>query len=165
MHHSDLEDILKKASVVVAQACKINHHEGKQGGYLCIATSSGVIETVTLIGTVPEPAKAKKYFDYCQEKAIRLAHHRDHKSSWESKDAARECRGGAIRCKENILSFAGLPEHWDEAVVLTIGYLGPHRIISHADLENICRISSVNNHVHKLISACADETLRLRRTH
>lgn len=161
MHISDLTDILKKASIIVPKACSINHHEGKKGGYLCIATHNGTIETIALIGTVSDPAKAKKYFDFCQEKALRLASNRDHVSSWESKDRARDLRGGAIRCRDHILSFAGLPELWDEACVLAIGYIGPTRIITNEQVEHICRISE-NNHTRRLIAACSTDSVVLR---
>ncbi|MBP6858911.1 MAG: hypothetical protein KBC33_03745 [Candidatus Pacebacteria bacterium] len=162
MHHSDLTEIIEKAAVIVAKACSINHHEGKKGGYLCVTNPTGQVHAVLMIGTVPDPEKSRKYFDYCQEKAARLAEHRNHVSSWQSRDPNRDRWGGAIRCKEHILSFSGLPEIWDEAIVLTIGYIYPCRIILHADLEHICKISS-NDHTHRLIAACSDESLRLKK--
>lgn len=163
MHYSDLTEIIGKTTVIVAKACSINHHEGKKGGWLCVSNSTGQVQAVLMIGTVPDSEKSRRYFNYCQEKAARLAEHRNHVSSWQSRDPDKDRWGGAIRCKEHILSYSGLSSDlWDEAIVLTIGYIYPYRIILHADLEHICKISS-NNHTHRLIAACSDESLKLKR--
>lgn len=60
------------------------------------------------------------YLGFSREKGLRLAEHPDHVSSWESRDEDLMHYGGAIRCGPFILSFSGLPEHWDEILMVLI---------------------------------------------
>lgn len=91
---------------------------GGMGGYLCIADGkNGLPILVMLIGEVPL-GKAPKYLEFCQEKAGRLAGHPNHESSWESRNEEKNRWGGAIRFRDLILSFSGLPELGDEAAML-----------------------------------------------
>ncbi len=92
----------------------------RKGGYLCIARPNGMIMAVVLIGTVAKEEKAKKYLSLCQEKALRLALHPEHCSSWQSRDESVQHYGGAIRTKRFIFSFSGFPELWDEAFVVDL---------------------------------------------
>ena len=54
----------------------------------------------------------------CQEKLARLASHRHHLSSAESRNPDRLQFGGAIRTNWYMLSMSGLPEDGDEICVL-----------------------------------------------
>ncbi|MGC9157876.1 MAG: hypothetical protein ACP5FH_02705 [Terracidiphilus sp.] len=91
---------------------------GRGGGCLCIADGeTGFPLIMVLIGEVPLQ-KAPKYLSFCQEKAVRLASHRDHEASWESRDIEKNQLAGAVRFGEWILSFSGLPELGDEAAML-----------------------------------------------
>ncbi len=62
--------------------------------------------------------KLPTYLQFSLEKGERLITHPDHVSSWQSRDEAAEQYGGAIRCGPFVLSFSGLPEAWDETVLL-----------------------------------------------
>ncbi|MDP3784801.1 MAG: hypothetical protein Q8R12_01870 [bacterium] len=96
--------------------------EGRTGGYFCLADKTdGLPLLIVQVGEIPE-VKAGKYLSFCQEKARRLAKNLSHASSWESRDPNQEKWGGAIRAEKMnglILSFSGLPELGDEAVMLT----------------------------------------------
>jgi hypothetical protein len=87
----------------------------RKGGCMCIARPNGLIVAVLLIGEVVSEERMRKYFALCQEKAVRLASHPEHVSSWQSRDETKQRYAGAIRSRKYILSFSGLPELWDEA--------------------------------------------------
>ncbi len=92
--------------------------EDRTGGYFCLAEQNGRILTLTLLGTIPDLEKAKKYRHFAEEKALRLAEHSRHVSSWQSRDPKHDKWGGAIRTSNLIFSFSGFPELWDEALML-----------------------------------------------
>jgi hypothetical protein len=93
---------------------------GRQGGAFCLADArTGLFHGVALLGLVA-PDKVAKYLEFCQEKAQRLARELRHSSSWESRDPGLRQWGGAIRCGQIILSFSGLPELGDEALMLKV---------------------------------------------
>lgn len=73
------------------------------------------------IGTVPKE-KEDKYRWNASEKGLRLFHHPDHLSSWQSRDMTVEPKlwGGAIRVGTRLYSISGLPELGDEAVMLAV---------------------------------------------
>ena len=93
-----------------------HHHDSEhKGGHAC----SKLIST-SPIGNVPPDSCSHIY---APEKADRLASHSIHISSWQSRDLNEHKYGGAIRVGEFgelILSFSGLPEHADEALVLMV---------------------------------------------
>lgn len=95
----------------------------KFGGYLTIALRDGVPILVALVG-VPEERKREQCLAFSQEKAKRLAQHKDHFRSWESRDPDAQLYGGALRDTDYIVSFSGLPEELDEVVSLLV--LLPH---------------------------------------
>lgn len=76
------------------------------------------------IGTITGTNPLKTLMRVANEKAARLAFYPFHLSSWESRDLsnndpAQHKYGGAIRVPYNeIWSFAGLAEHYDEALLL-----------------------------------------------
>ncbi len=92
------------------------------GGYLSLRShASGELTFVYGIGLVL-PEKAVKYLQFSQEKSARLFLHHEHKSSWQSRFPENDRYGGAIRTVDGLLSFSGLPEDLDEALVLAVGY-------------------------------------------
>lgn len=96
------------------------HDRDSHGGYFCLADgATGTPLFITGIGKV-HPEKIARYFNFAQEKARRLASHLEHVSSAQSRDPEKELYAGAIRAGRYILSFSGLPEALDEAVVLTV---------------------------------------------
>ena len=64
--------------------------------------------------------KLPKYLSISCEKGERLAEYLDHVSSWQSRNEDSEMYGGAIRCGPFIFSFSGLPEKWDEALMILL---------------------------------------------
>lgn len=100
-------------------------NEEREGGYFCLFERSEAEPAppviVALIGKVPNPQKKAKYFSFSQEKALRLASHSEHLSSWLSRDPDNDKWGGAIVAGGYYLSFSGLPELADEAVMLLVG--------------------------------------------
>jgi hypothetical protein len=91
--------------------------------------------TAFAIGSIPT-SKGAIYPHFANEKAERLLVHREHVSSWESRDLSSEdelqhCYGGAIRGMETeqgdqsdvIFSFSGLSEHLDEMLCVLTMYL------------------------------------------
>lgn len=93
----------------------------RKGVYLCLADSSGFPLVISAIGEVPED-KRQRYFDLCQEKALRLANNANHLSSYQTRNPEKDLWGGAIRCQEEglIISCSGLPELADESLVMAI---------------------------------------------
>ncbi len=91
----------------------------RDGGYLCVAPhmQNGVPFLVALVGTVPE-LKAERCRVFAEEKVARLNKHPEHVSSWQSRDPAASQWGGAIVAGDYVLSFSGLPEDADEALML-----------------------------------------------
>lgn len=116
--------------VLLAEQCSIamesvvqrfKDHEGwsgRAGGYFSVADAKNGLPLLTiLIGEVPLN-KAPKYREFAEEKNGRLASHPDHQSSYESRNPDRNEWGGAIRVMDKLLSFSGLPELGDEALML-----------------------------------------------
>ena len=95
--------------------------QGRLGGFLCVLNPQiGEIVVTGLIGTEPDEKKREKYKLLAEEKARRLALHPEHQSSWESRDPDKNRWGGAIRGTRLLFSFSGLPELWDEALMLVL---------------------------------------------
>lgn len=93
---------------------------GKIGGYFCLARAvDGWPLLIVQIGSMPED-KMEGRWRLCQEKALRLASHREHLLSRQSSDPDESLQlfPGAIRGNEFILSFSGLPGDGDEAFML-----------------------------------------------
>ncbi len=114
---------------------------GREGGYFRLFSSIGYRlfeQMCCLVGSV-EPDKIKKYEELSAEKAIR-AHKKGHVSSWVSRDPGNLKFGGAIHAGGDLfMSFSGLPEKGDEALMLVVA----HRIgvISMRDVSTIVKIS------------------------
>ncbi len=112
---------------------------GQRGGYLCIADGINGLPLVTVLMGEVSLQKAPKYLEFCQEKAARLAGHRDHESSYESRNPGKDRWGGAVRCGNKIFSFSGLPELGDEAVMLKAA------LLSNTPIEVLERIAQRSN--------------------
>jgi len=120
--------------------------EKRGGGYLCITKMKGDIpeDAPFLIIQVGAPTREKvlKYLEFSQEKALRLSAHPDHISSWQSRDYESNRYGGAIRAEGYILSFSGLTELADEAVLVNTAFrLG---LISGGRCFEIAKVSGNN---------------------
>jgi hypothetical protein len=91
-----------------------------RGGYLTIIDLGlGAVLGTARIGA-PPPKKSKKYFRFSAEKALRLLRYPKHNTSRQSRDIKRNKFGGAVRGSQFIVSFSGLPEIWDEALVISV---------------------------------------------
>ncbi|MBU2539773.1 hypothetical protein KJ786_01255 [Patescibacteria group bacterium] len=111
----------------------------KDSGYLTIRDRiNGSVLITVQIGKC-KPEKAKKYFDFSLEKGARLFQHKKHFSSWQSKDEGEDFYAGAIISEDLILSFSGLSELADEALVLMVANLC--RWIHDGDAYSIAAIS------------------------
>lgn len=96
----------------------LHRKNDKRGGYLTISDNETGTPILHLaIGKI-DPGEAMKYHIYSLEKAKRLHDHKGHASSWQTRDPEKGQYGGAIRTQKYILSFSGLPELADEALML-----------------------------------------------
>lgn len=113
--------------------------KGRKGGYFSVF--DGIYNPPLAIVRIGEPDInfAEDYFKFSPEKAIRLKNLTEHLSSWQSRNPNRKEWGGAIKSPDFILSFSGLPELADEAVVLLIAY--GFGWINYNQLWEIVRIS------------------------
>ena len=116
-------DVLDLVASLVKECSElpINWRPESKSGYLTIKDKKdGRLILQAQIGDCPEK-KHVKYRTLSLEKADRLLENlesKKHLSSWQSKDESKDKYGGAIATHELILSFSGLPELADEAVVL-----------------------------------------------
>lgn len=94
------------------------------GGYFCIARGdTGIPLLVKGIGLVSED-KQKKYFDFAQEKASRLASHSMHNTSAQSRNDEAQQYAGAIRGSYGLIfSFSGMEQVLDEVICLTVAVM------------------------------------------
>lgn len=101
-------------------------HSSDRGGYFVLSNDiippARFFRTVSRIG---EMSDEDTYRLYAQEKASRmLINHRDHATSWQSRDVENHKFGGAVRVSFSgiklILSFSGYPEHCDEALMIAL---------------------------------------------
>ena len=123
-------------NTIVQRACQLIGNSDKKGGYFCVTDLKGSILLVMLIGEVAEE-KIPRYSKVCIEKAQWLASHADHVSSWQSRNEAEDKWGGAIKTKDFIFSFSGLPEMWDEACMVAVAA----HFITRDDIHKIDGIS------------------------
>ncbi len=102
-----------------------NQNPEKVSGYLTVRRASdGLIMTISAFGEMP-PEKVAKYQEKSLEKSDRLLAHPDHISSWQSRHPEEGQWGGAIRATsaDRVISFSGLPELIDEALVLVLAFV------------------------------------------
>ncbi|HMP67349.1 MAG TPA: hypothetical protein PKA60_01195 [Candidatus Paceibacterota bacterium] len=149
--------IISAVEQFIAELSDILTSEGQAReccGYLTImdtATTNGTVMLISQIGICP-PDKWEKYFRFSQEKAARLQLKRHDISSWQSRNEVLDQYGGAIRTTPGwlILSFSGLPELADEALMLylavQLGWMPIGEAMSIASISN-------NNYFQKLCGA------------
>ena len=95
------------------------------GGYLTVLVrGEPQISLCSVVGYFGEgDDNPEQYLIYSQEKAERLRKWwHQHRSSWQSRDPDQGRYGGAISADQRIISFSGLPELVDEAVVTAAAY-------------------------------------------
>jgi hypothetical protein len=133
-------DIVKIASHIVAATVDLPGNEApeKQSGYLAVRErTSGRLLLLKMIGECPQDDIAK-FVDFAREKGSRLIAGKD-VSSWESRNPEERKWGSAIVAGGLIISFSGLKELIDEAVVLVLGL----RLswLTYGEAANIAQIS------------------------
>lgn len=126
-----------------------NNDKIRQSGYFTLRDiTSGRVIFILMLGQVPNE-KQEKYLQFSLEKGDRL--YKDYKknfknfSSWQTRDPDKDKWGGAIRAGKYVLSFSGLSELLDEALVLeialTMNWENPYRLyeISQVSKNNFYR--------------------------
>jgi len=101
-----------------------------------------------IIGDVPQP-KCLHYIRYAQEKARRLKANPELESSWRNRNPAEEQYGGGICAGGYILSFSGLAELTDEALVLAIA--ARVGLQTEESLRDIAHLSGSHELFHTLL--------------
>ncbi len=121
-----VDRILKRAVLLMME-----QGETRSGGYFCLSGKKmSPLVLIRCCGEVPEE-KCGKYAERAREKLTRLADHTSHFTSYQSSpdmiivDSQNNERpwgkwGGAVRARNYIASFSGLPELWDEAMMLVL---------------------------------------------
>lgn len=141
----DIAKVLIECEHIIAKAVPIIAEPHRRGGYLCIASDSGVIYATARYGEIASGEKAQRYIKLSQEKALRLAIHPEHVSSWQSRDKTADQSGGAIRVGHLIYSFSGLPELWDEACMIALAKAVP---MANVDVSYWKSISDASSNPH-----------------
>jgi hypothetical protein len=109
-------------------------------GYFTVRSrQSGQVIFILRIGKCP-PERAEKCLALSQEKGRRLFETKELISSWQSRDPEQERWGGAIVTEEYILSFSGLPERADEALMLRFAQV--RRLAGNEELQKIAEASN-----------------------
>ncbi len=112
---------------------------GKTSGFLCVRSTASKAMILKPYGEIPN-AKRHRYSTLSMEKSTRLEAYPSHKSSWQSRDVELNRWGGAVRTPTMLVSFSGLPELLDEALVLAISARA--LLITEFQAEDIARISN-----------------------
>lgn len=118
-------------------------------GYLTLMNAiTGEIVFTVPFGEIPEEKK-EKYFEFSQEKAHRLFSQvnmhlpNGHTTSFQSRNEELDMWGGAIYLNSQslsvILSFSGMPELIDEAMMLVVA----DRLVRLYGLKNVTKIEAV----------------------
>lgn len=105
--------------------------ETRAGGYLTVQDLSDGLDEPLLVARICHGdghltlEKSSAYIGFSREKLDRVAHFYKidpsrTKSSWQSRADHAQWYGGAIRAGKYILSFSGLPEKTDEALMLAL---------------------------------------------
>lgn len=125
------------------------HH----GGYLCIADLTGIPRLIIGCGIIAH-VDIPRYWKNCQEKALRLAAHPEHISSFQSFDKDAGKFPGAIRTDKEIISFSGMEWPMDEAYVssfsVMLGRMTMERARKIAELSKNNHFILVHDHLTNL---------------
>lgn len=123
----------------------VGKKEGNTGGAFCVLRTDRTQgldftpQLLAVIDRVDDPVAVVSYRMFAQEKAWRLLSRPSDASSYQSRDEAHEKWGGAIRAGDYILSFSGLPELVDEALMLVLAVR--LELIGRAEAERIAALS------------------------
>lgn len=141
----ELGSVIKELLLSVPQVTD-NPNPEKQGGYLTVRVD-GEDSLVCPMGKGVPEEKWNQYRKYSMEKALRLASHAHHSSSWQTRQPDINRYGGAIRVPRGqlitwdvIISFSGLPEQLDEALMLVAACK-----MKWMDVDQISAIASQND--------------------
>ncbi len=121
-----------------------NNDQVRKSGYFTLRDiSSGRVIITIMLGDIPKE-KQEKYLQLSLEKGDRL--YKNYKtsfkifSSWQTRQPDNDKWGGAIRVNRYILSFSGLSELLDEALVLevalTMNWENSHRLYEISQVSN-----------------------------
>ncbi len=121
----------------------------KAGGVLVIYTKEGKWLANICIGDVP-PESTAKYTSVAMTKIYILLKNPDYLSSYQGRDPDNGLWGGGIRTEEHFISFSGLNEAGDEAVILVAAQA--QEKIRDTDVAKIVLLSNNNTYL-KLIGA------------
>jgi hypothetical protein len=105
----------------ISMGLTINDRGMRLGGWFCLLRFNDHqmewTTTVCKFGDLPSDSRS---LEFCQEKATRVLKSGS-SSSWLTRDPEKNQWGGAVRVHEDVvLSFSGLPEDADEALVLVL---------------------------------------------
>ena len=137
------------------EICILNELGDSRRGYLTLMNGiTGEIVFTAPFGEIPEE-KNEKYFELSQEKANRLFTYvnmhlpNGHTTSFESRNEEEQKYGGAIylngRQSSVILSFSGMPELIDEAMMLVLADM----LAKDIHLQNITRIDDCRRTIYR----------------
>ena len=155
----DLLEVLDQVSLNVNAFIELpDAARDRRGGYFTVVsrTESPQVITITKIGN-PALEESSTYFDFSQEKANRLIASVELLSSFQNRDPDNGRWGGAIKTSDYILSFSGLPELGDEAVMLLTAYT--FCWLTEEQIVEIAKISS-NPHVAPLFRKLYSRPIR-----
>ena len=132
----------------------------RTGGYFSFYSltdiGDGPVYSITgfRVGTVPTE-KEDRYRTFSAEKLLRLSMYPRHKSSFESQDPANNQWPGAVRGKEYLRSFSGLPWKGDEAISLACAVDG-------GDLTSIEALDIATTSGNEIYRSLCDQYEELR---
>ena len=138
------QDILAALYMALLYVLAHANTDGRAGGYFALYERGptgqvGRALILETIGTVIFKC-ISLYCRLVREKVHRLSQHLEHLSSWQSRDPDNNKWGGAIVAGIYYLSFSGLPELCDEAIVLitarTLGIISAHEAMRIAQISN-----------------------------
>jgi hypothetical protein len=129
-----------EATRIVELAARVSDVKDRHGGYLFLLTSGGS-GYCSVVGSILDETKRDRYRAFAEEKARRLASHPDDKTSFESRDEAKERYQGAIKCPNgDCIGFSGRPAAEDEAICLM--YAIAQALLTEDDAKEIAEISN-----------------------
>ncbi len=113
----------------------------RKGGWLHALSPSGEVVLHKRLGVIDLPEEDVRHEQLSIEQAERLQAHPEHLTSWQSRDPQRGRFGGAFRTADHwIFSFSGLPERWNEGLVLGITTLYGERYTPSPEIEECIRL-------------------------
>lgn len=126
LHQRGIRKICDVVGRAVYRAKELLSDPDKSGGYFCLLDiKTGAILITTIIGSV-DPAKAERYRQLAEEKALRLYRYYQlgmlHVSGWQSRNEANDEWGGSVLGNRYIYSFSGFPPLYDEAISLATAF-------------------------------------------